>query len=235
MRPQSAASQALTRNAVALHKLRRAQHPPLVVVRRSDDGRLLAVIDTADQRVHTMRSPEQVVEDLASGQGELGVLNGAKKSAPSAGVQFSDESLMGLCWQVGARLGRDVGLAPWLSATTSYRLVRRPDAADLGNDADAARLVELIAKREIGVAAMVDIAQVPHRTVYQLMNSLSLCGLLSSGPAARDRSANPARAALETRADLHGPAWLARLAGLRALWHRVRRGCLSLVRRLRGL
>ncbi len=231
MRPQSAASQALTRNAVALHKLRRAQRPPLAVVRRSGDGRLLAVIDAADQRVHTMRSPEQLVEDLASGQGELGVLNGAKKPAPNDGAQFSDESLMGLCWQVGARLGRDVGLAPWLSASTSYRLVRRPDAADLGSDADAARLVELMSKREVGVAALVDIAQVPHRTVYQLMNSLSLCGLLSSGPAPRGRPANSARAANKTPRGLHGAAWL---AGGRALWQRLQRGFTRLLRRLRG-
>jgi hypothetical protein len=230
VRPQSAASQALTRNAVALHKLRRALRPPLAVVRRSGDGRLLAVIDAADQRVHTMRSPEQLVEDLASGQGELGVLNGAKKPAPSTGVQFSDESLIGLCWQVGARLGRDVGLAPWLSATTSYRLVRRPDAADIGNDADAARLVELIAKREIGVAALVDIAQVPHRTVYQLMNSLSLCGLLSSGPAPRERPSG-ARAANKAPRELGEPAWLARG---RTLWERVQGGFNRLLRRLRG-
>jgi hypothetical protein len=212
----SASQHALTRNALALHKLRRAQRPPLAVVRRSGDGRLLAVIDAADQRVHTMRSPEQLVDDLATGQGELGVLNGANKPAPKSGVQFSDESLMGLCWQVGARLGRDVGLAPWLSPSTSYRLVRRPDAADLGNDADATRLVELMAKREIGVAALVDIAQVPHRTVYQLMNSLSLCGLLSSGPAPRERPQAPRPVATAHRPGSEAPRWLARL------WRRVR-------------
>jgi hypothetical protein len=228
---QSASSQALTRNAVALHKLRRAQRPPLAVVRRSGDGRLLAVIDAADQRVHTMRSPEQLVDDLASGQGELGVMNGARKAAPNAGAQFSDESLMGLCWQVGARLGRDVGLAPWLSASTSYRLVRRPDAADLGNDADATRLVELMAKRDVGVAALVDMAQVPHRTVYQLMNSLSLCGLLSSGPAPRERSASTARTAHRVPRDLAEGAWLAQV---RALWQRLHGRLERLFGRLRG-
>ena len=216
---------ALTRAAAALHELRNAQRPRLAVVRRRGDRRVLAVIDAADQRVHTLRSLEQLVDDLAAGTAALGVPDAASPAAPAGpGAQFSDESFVGLCWLVGARLGRDTGLAPWLNASTSYRLRSRPAAADLGNDADAKRLVELMAKREFGVAAMVDAAQLPHRTVYQLVNSLSLCGLLATGPAPRRRAAS--RGAGKTR-QAHEPgaagatAWLAWLG---RLWQSLRTG-----------
>lgn len=207
----------LSRAAVALRKLSRARHPHVAVVRRRGDRRLLAVIDAADQRVHTLRSVEQLVDDLATGAGELGVLDDTSRPpAPGAAGQFSDESFVGLCWQVGARLGRDVGLAPWLNATTSHRLLRRPDAADLGNDADAARLVDLMAKRELGVAAMVDIAQLPHRTVVQLVNSMSLCGLLDSASAMQRRSARAPRASRQPP-----PQSGHKLGWLKSLWRRM--------------
>ncbi len=216
---------ALPRAAAALHELRHAQRPRLAVVRRTGDRRVLAVIDAADQRVHTSRSLEQLVEDLALGTAELGVPDAAQPAAPAGrGAQFSDESFVGLCWLVGARLGRDAGLAPWLSASTSYRLLRRPDAADLGNDADAKRLVDLMAKREFGVAAIVDTAQLPHRAVHQLINSLSLCGLLATGPAPRV-SAAPRGTAKARQAHQPGaagsPAWLGWLG---RLWQSLRTG-----------
>lgn len=210
----------LSRAALALHALSRARRPRVAVVRRRGDRRLLAVIDAADRRVHTLRSVEQLVDDLATGAGELGVLDASTRPASGAAAQFSDESFVGLCWQVGARLGRDVGLAPWLNASTSYRLLRRPDAADLGHDADAARLVDLMAKREFGVAAMVDLAQLPHRTVVQLVNSMSLCGLLDTAAAPQGRSAPAPRAAGPTTPQaLPQPSWFGRV--LRRLLGRV--------------
>jgi len=224
-----APAEALSRTAVALRELGQAQRPRLAVVRRGGDRQVLAVIDAADQRVRTTRSLEQLVEDLASGTAQLGVPEAAAKPAgASPGAQFSDESFVGLCWLVGARLGRDAGLAPWLSTSTSYRLLKQPDAADLGNDADAKRLVQLMTKREFGVATLVDSAQLPHRTVYQLVNSLSLCGLLGSGPAARGRGAKAARASGQNRGTklqkpgaargLAWPDWLGRL------WQALRPG-----------
>lgn len=229
MSSKLAPAEALSRAAVALRELGQAQRPRLAVVRRGGDRRVLAVIDAADQRVHTTRSLEQLVEDLAAGTAELGVPEAAAKPAgASPGAQFSDESFVGLCWLVGTRLGRDVGLAPWLSTSTSYRLLRQPDAADLGNDADAKRLVQLMTKREFGVAALVDTAQLPHRTVHQLVNSLSLCGLLETGPARRGRAAKAPRASGEMRPQkVHKPGrvrGLAWLVWLGRLWQSLRPG-----------
>ncbi len=215
----------LTRAATALHKLRHAQHPRLAVVRRSGNRRVLAVIDAADRRVHTSRSLEQLVEDVAAGTAELGVPDAAQPAAPAGpGAQFSDESFDGLCWLVGARLGRDTGLAPWLSASTSYRLLQKPAAADLGNDADAKRLVDIMAKREFGVTAIVDAAQLPHRAVYQLVNSLSLCGLLGSGPAPRSRSAKVPHDTGKTtqQKNVHKPGAATALGWLGRLWQSLR-------------
>ena len=228
MSSKPAPAEALSRAAVALRELGQAQRPRLAVVRRGGDRRVLAVIDAADQRVHTTRSLEQLVEDLASGTAQLGVPEAAAKPAgASPGARFSDESFVGLCWLVGARLGRDAGLAPWLSASTSYRLLKQPDAADLGNDADAKRLVQLMTKREFGVAALVDTAQLPHRTVHQLVNSLSLCGLLGSGPAPHGRAAKAPRTSGGMRPKkvhktgvVRGLAWLGWLG---RLWPGLRR------------
>lgn len=221
--------QALSRTAQALHKLRQARHPHPVVVRRSGNAGLLAVIDAATQRVHTLHPLERLVDDLAKGTAELAAPQAARKEAPKPGARFSDESFLSLCWLVGARLGHDAGLAPWLSSTTSYHLIKQPDAADLGNDAELTRLVELMAKREFGIAAMIDIAQLPHRTVIQLINSLSLCGLLGSGPAPRQdgpvKRSRPAGQTLPAKARpprWAGPAtWLRRLG---RLWQSLRAG-----------
>jgi hypothetical protein len=221
------AEQALSRTAQALHRLRQARHPRPVVVRRHGNAGLLAVIDAASQRVHTLHPLERLVDDLAKGTAELATPHATRKEEPKPGARFSDESFVSLCWLVGARLGHDAGLAPWLSSTTIYHLVRRPDAADLGNDADLKRLVELMSKREFGIAAMIDTAQVPHRTVHQLINSLSLCGLLGSGPAPRQeapaKQARPAGQAQPTRTPHRaGPA--AWLRWLGRLWRSFRAG-----------
>lgn len=227
--PTAPNAEALSRTALALHKLRQGRHPRPVVVRRSGDAGLLAVIDAADQRVHTLHPLERLVDDLAKGTAELAVPQAGRKEDPKPGARFSDESFAALCWQVGARLGRDAGLAPWLSTTTIYRLVRRPDAADLGNDADQARLVDLMSKREFGITALIDNAQLPHRTVYQLINSLSLCGLLGSGPAAGQgvpaKGSRPATPARPTKT--RSPRWAGPAAWLRWLgrwWQSLRAG-----------
>lgn len=217
------AALALGRTAQALQQLRQARHPHPVVVRRRGNAGLLAVIDAASRRVHTLHPLERLVDDLANDTAELATPQAARKEEPKPGARFSDESFIRLCWLVGARLGREAGLAPWLSGTTVYHLVRRPDAADLGNDADLTRLIEHMSKREFGIAALVDTAQLPHRTVHQLVNSLSLCGLLGSGPVSRQEvpathsrpavQVSPTRQARATR--WPGPAewlrWLGRL------------------------
>jgi hypothetical protein len=223
------AESALTHAAQALHKLRLARQPRPVVVRLRGNAGLLAVIDAADQRVHTLHPLERLVDDLAKGTAELATPQTTRKEEPKPGARFSDESFLGLCWLVGARLGQDVGLAPWLSSTTVYHLRRRPDAADIGNDADQARLVELMAKREFGISSLIDTAQLPHRTVYRLVNSLSLCGLLGSGaaprqetPAKRSRTAGP-----PPPAKARPPRWACPAAWLRwlgRLWESWRAG-----------
>lgn len=212
-----APSPALSDAAVALRKLRMAKNPPLAVVRRRSDGRLLAVIDAGDQRVHTTRSLEHLVEDLATGNGLLGTPTAHATPAPSAGVQFTDESFVALCWMLGERLGRDVGLAPWLSMTSCYHLIEKPAAADIGNDAGAKRLVELLGKRETGVAALIDTSQLPHRSVYRLLNSMSLCGHLGAGPAPRARKVDAPsarRAAAQQATQPPKSRWLAWLSRL---------------------
>jgi hypothetical protein len=82
---------------------------------------------------------------------------------------------------MGARLGCDFGLAPWLDPTLSYRLLRWPDFGEIGSDPQGAQLCRVIAKSDLGIAGIVDTAQLPRQRVLCLLNSLSLCGVLASG------------------------------------------------------
>jgi hypothetical protein len=209
MTSQPVSRQALTSAAISLRKLSHGHHSRFAVVRRCVDGRMLALIDAAGRRVHTMRRLEHLVEDLASGKGEIGEHDASGKQPPRPGVRFSDESFLRLCWLVGARLGRDIGLAPWLDATTGYRLLSWPDFGEIGDDPQAVSLFQVIAKRELGIAAMVDVVQLPHRTVCQLVNSLSLCGLLASGPVPRGRASGVPRPSSGTKKRKIG--WFGRL------------------------
>lgn len=209
-------AQSLSSAAAWLRELSHGQRARLAVVRRRADGRQLALVDAVGRRVHTLRPLEQLVADLASGEAELCEHN---PHANGPGVRLRNESFTRLCWLVGARLGRDVGLAPWLDTTTSYRLLSWPDFGEIGEDAEATRLFAVIAKRELGIAAMVDVVQLPQRTVHQLINSLSLCGLLASGPVSRRRTSGAHRASTggPSQAQPSGAFGQA----LRHLWRRV--------------
>ncbi len=209
--PRLAPAQALGLAAASLRKLSHGEHSRFAVVRRGVDQHQLALIDAVGGRVHTPRDLEHLVDDLARGKAEIGEHDPAQKQVPRPGLKFRDESYLRLCWLVGARLGHDVGLAPWLDVTTSYRLLSWPDFGEIGEDTDATRLFAVIATRELGVAAMIDMVQLPQRKVHELINSLSICGLLASGPVPRGRGASGVG---------RSPPATSRSSGVRSWWQR---------------
>ena len=219
--PERVNAQALSLAAASLRKLSHGEHSRFAVLRRCVDGRQLALIDAVGRRVHTMHSLPRLVDELASGKAEIGENDAANQPARSLGAEFRDESFVRLCWLVGARLGRDVGLAPWLDTSTSYRLLSWPDFSEIGEDPQATRLFAVIAKRELGIAAMVDSVHLPRRTVHQLINGLSMCGLLASGSVPRGRTAGAPRGAGGAPASETG--WWGRLWRHWRLW-RISRG-----------
>ena len=216
--PERVNAQALSLAAASLRKLSHGEHSRFAVLRRCVDGRQLALIDAVGRRVHTLRSLAHLVDELASGKAEMGEHDAANPPAPSPGARSRDESFVRLCWLVGARLGHDVGLAPWLDTSTSYRLLSWPDFSEIGEDPQATRLFAVIAKRELDIAAMVDRVQLPRRSVHQLINGLSMCGLLASGSVPRGHMAGAPRDA--GGAPANEPGWWGRLS---RLW-RISRG-----------
>ncbi len=220
---------ALSSAAAWLRELSHGQRARLSVVLRRADGRQLALVDAVGRRVHTMHSLEHLVAALASGDAELVEHN---PQARGPGVRLNNESFVRLCWLVGARLGRDVGLAPWLNTTTNYRLLSWPDFGEIGEDPEATRLFAVIAKRELGIAAMVEIVQLPQRTVHQLVNSLSLCGLLASGPVSRRRTPGATRSVKGVPGEAKPAGWFG--PGLRHLWRRLFRRLFRHLLRARG-
>ena len=179
--------------AVALRKLSQAASPPLAIVRRLADERLLAVVDVAGRKVRTTRPLEGLTDELASGAAEFGVLDRSGLPTPGpGGVRLSDDSYTRFCWVVGSRLGRESGLAPWLEAVSTFRLATEPAYAELGaSEADARALCQVIATRALSVTAIVDSAQLAQRTVFEVINALSLSGLLATEKLARPRAAKP--------------------------------------------
>lgn len=192
MQPQLDSSPALRGAAQALRELGQGRGARMAGVFRGVDKRLLALVDPAGQRVYSTRPLERIVDALASGTAALGALDPNQDHAPRAGRRLADESLERFAWLMGARLGRDVGLAPWLDPMLTYRLLRWPDFGEIGSDPQAAQLCKVIAKSDLGIAGIVDTAQLPRQRVLCLLNSLSLCGALASGatpPAAPRRQA----------------------------------------------
>ena len=207
-------AQALSLAAASLRKLSHGEHSRFAVVRRAVGAQPLALIDAVGRRVQTARSLEQLVDKIASGQAEIGEHDPARQAALGAGRAMRDESFVRLCWLVGVRLGRDVGLAPWLDTSTSYRLLSWPDFGEIGEDPQASRLFAVIARRELGIAAMVDSVQLPQRSVHQWVNGLSMCGLLASGNVPRGRSSAAPRDSSQAPANRTG--WWLRF------WRRLR-------------
>ncbi|MFZ2652366.1 MAG: hypothetical protein WA210_19885 [Burkholderiaceae bacterium] len=176
---------ALLNAALTLRELNRGRRARLVTVHRGADGRLLALIDAAAGRIYSTRPLEQIVDALASGAGALREIDPAQERSPRPNVRLADESFERLCWLIGLRLGRDAGLAPWINAQLTYRLLNWPDFGEIGSDPQGVQLCKVIAQRDLGIAAMADMAQLAQRTVHALLNSLSLCGVLAIGPAQR--------------------------------------------------
>jgi len=150
------------------------------------------------------------VELLASGVGVLSELDPAQQGPSQRGVNLADESLHRLNWLIGARLGRDAGLAPWLDPMQTYRLLRWPDFGEIGSDPEGAELCKIIERHELGIATIVDTLQLAQHRAYGLLNSLSLCGVLANGsaqPAAPPPAKKPSRA----KAAPQSEGWLVRL------------------------
>ncbi|MEQ1806276.1 MAG: hypothetical protein ABL900_12955 [Burkholderiaceae bacterium] len=214
-RSTPAQAQALSLAAASLRKLSHGEHSRFAVVRRANGGRQLALIDAVGRRVQTPHSLEQLVDEFASGQAEIGEHDATNKAAPGQSGTLRDESFVRLCWLVGARLGRDVGLAPWLDTSTSYRLLSWPDFGEIGEDPQAARLFAVIARHELSIAEMVRSLQLPQRSVHQVINGLSMCGLLTSGSVPRGHPAGAPRGASD--APSQRSSWWARFwRGLRS-------------------
>ncbi len=169
--------------ALTLRELRRGRREHLPVLRSRADGQALAVIDTAARRVYSKRPLEFLVDTLATGDSvfdELGLPPG-QRAQPSA--RLADASFDRLCWLFGARLAREDGLAPWIRADQSYKLLCWPDFGAIGNDPLGIMLCTLLAENSLNLAGMIKAAQLPHATVYSLVNSLALCNVLVPGPA----------------------------------------------------
>lgn len=208
-------AQALSLAAASLRKLSHGEHSRFAVVRRAVGAQPLALIDAVGRRVQTPHTLEHLVDALANGQAEIGEHDAAHKAAPSPGGTLRDESFVRLCWLVGARLARDVGLAPWLDTNTSYRLLSWPDFGEIGEDPQAARLFAVIARRELDIAAMAKSVHLPQRSVHQWVNGLSMCGLLASGSVPRGHSAGAPRDALSATPGNATGWWLRFWRGLR--------------------
>jgi hypothetical protein len=205
----SQSGQALLRAAELLRGLNHARPAGLISVQRALDGQLLAVLDAAGKRVYTTRPLDQLVDLLATGVGVLSELDPAQHGPSHRGVNLADESLHRLNWLIGARLGRDAGLAPWLDPMQTYWLLRWPDFGEIGNDPEGAELCKVIERQGLGVATIVDTLQLGQRVVYGLLNSLSMCAVLTSGPA--QPTAAPANKPRRSKVVPHAHGWLARL------------------------
>ncbi len=202
-------AQALSLAAASLRKLSHGEHSRFAIVRRAADSQQLALIDAVGRRVQTPHSLERLVDELASGKCEIGEPDAANRPAPRPDAPLRDESFLRLCWLVGARLARDVGLAPWLDTSTSYRLLSWPDFGEIGEDPQAARLFNVIAKRGLSIAEMVRSVQLPQLSVHQWVNGLSMCGLLASGSVPRGHRSAVPRDLRDTPG--HRSGWWARL------------------------
>ncbi|MCI4430427.1 MAG: hypothetical protein JHC40_14810 [Burkholderiales bacterium] len=210
MQDKPESGHALLRAAELLRGLNHARPAGLISVQRTLDGQLLALLDTAGKRVYTTRPLDQLVELLASGVGVLSELDPAQQGPSQRGVNLADESLHQLNWLIGARLGRDAGLAPWLDPMQTYRLLRWPDFGEIGSDPEGAELCKVIERHELGIATIVDTVQLAQHRVFGLLNSLSLCGVLATGPA-QQPTALPVKTPRRTKRVPQADGWLARL------------------------
>ncbi len=180
-RPSESSSAPLS-VAIALREFRRDRRERVPVLRNSTNGQLLAVIDAKERRVYSKRPLEFLVDALAAGDSAFGELGPPSGERPHASSRMADESLDRLCWQYGARLAREFGLAPWINPDKPYRLLRWPDFGKIGREPLGALLCVILSQRQLDVAAMVKATHLPRQTVYGLVNSLSLCGSLASCP-----------------------------------------------------
>jgi hypothetical protein len=185
--------------AFALRDIRRGTREHYPVLRDLADKHLLAVVDARGARVHSKRPLEFLVDSLAKGDCAFDTLRTAQGQPPHPSARLNDESFDRLCWLYGARLALEAGLAPWLEPHKKYRLLCWPDFGEIGNDPMGVMLCNILSSHYLDLPSLLEAARLPHATVYSLLNSLSLCGVLVPHPAGPAPSADAPRATIGTR------------------------------------
>jgi hypothetical protein len=185
-------------SALALRELRNVSNGRQPTLRSRHGGQLLAVLDAKARRVYANRPLEFLVDTLAAGDSgfaELGQPNGQR---PHPSARLVEESFDRLCWIYGLRLGREVGLAPWIDPDRKYRLVCWPDFAQIGGDLHGAAVCTALSGRNLSVSEIAAATQLPHRVVCGVLNALSLCACIALSrptPQQRGDTSRAARAA----------------------------------------
>ncbi len=163
----------------ALFELRRSSpRQPAAVL--ADDGSLMAMIDQERGTVASESSAAQLLDRIGQQFGRLQLHSSHTLDGAQTGWYL--HALDGLCWQLGQRLGHQIGLAPWLESTTPYRLISWPDFGAIGSDRLGFKLSAQLSIKALTVGQLDQVPGVNPQVVASFLNSASLCGLLISTP-----------------------------------------------------
>ena len=163
----------------ALFDLRRSRHrQPVAVI--ADDGSLMAMIDQERGAVASEFNAAQLLNKIGQQFGRLQLhtnhtWNGAQTRWPL-------HPLDGLCWQLGQKLGQQIGLVPWLQNTTPYRLISWPDFGAIGSDRLGFKLSAQLSHKALTADQLCQVSGVNPQVVAAFLNSTLLCGLLVTAP-----------------------------------------------------
>lgn len=163
----------------ALFELRHSRHrQPVAVI--ADDGSLMAMIDPERGAVASESSAAQLLDRIGQQFGRL--QQHTNHTWDGAQSRWSLHALDGLCWQLGQKLGKQIGLAPWLQSTTPYRLISWPDFGAIGSDRIGFKLSAELSLKAMPADQLCQVSGVNPQVVASFLNSVSLCGLLVTAP-----------------------------------------------------